>query len=192
MRKAYSILLVFIICTLPVEGYSQRHLKGLKGLEGQAGFMNNLDLFSAQGGGYLTLGYSNYVNSLSYWKLHYDFDKKNYQVLSSPVFSSRQTAGLSYFRSILKDREGNIYLNMHGGAFMGYENVNNNSRVVSGMELKARSKLIYGLSFGLESEVYLYDNLALLFHFRERWLIPSETMKFRWYAGTGVKWIINR
>ncbi len=193
MKTIQNILVMVFFVTISEHAFGQRHIKGLMALEAQFGFMNNLSVFSKDSGGHhVSMGLSKYINSNSYWKLHYDADRRNYLVLDAPAFTSRQTGSISYYRTILKDKEGNFYLNVHVGGLAGYENINNNERVISGVELKARSKFVYGLSAGIESEVFLSDHLALLLQFRERLFIPSDTEKLRWYAGAGLKWMLNR
>lgn len=183
--KKYFFLILFFALSFSLP--AQIHLKGLAGLEVQAGAMG-----PASNGYALLAGYSKYITSASYYKASMDIDYKSYRIESASAFTMRYLANLVYYRTFVKDRVGNFYLNASFGGFVGYENVNGESRLLkSGLQIQPESKTVYGLSGGLEAEYYVKDHLALLLSFKERWFINSDTKHFRPYLTLGIKQILR-
>ena len=190
----FVLLLIGMLGSIAPRAFSQRHLAGLKTLEVQLGTVNNLKPVGRDNGGvFMAVGLSRYCASNAYWKVSYEADSKYYLVRGLEASTRRHTGNLTYYRSVLKDRGGNFFVNVSLGAFGGYESVLTSSALRErGLELAAKSKIVFGLSAGVETEWYFSDRWALVVQFREKWLANSQVRASRWQLATGIKWTINQ
>lgn len=83
-------------------------------------------------------------------------------------------------------------LSLGGSALAGYE-VNNwgDKLLYDGSTLRSGDHFIYGGAVSLELESYLTNRVVLLLNARERCLWGSDTGRFHFQFGAGVKFLIN-
>lgn len=188
-----KLLFVALICAA-LPSFAQRHIPGTSGLEISAGFLDRFKFEKADKVGYFgSIALSKFNQRGNYWKYGYTQTLRYYRPDPNlKLVNVQQYVGdLSYFGELLSNRGSDVYVNIGGGASVGYEQINNGVRTVApGISLTQDNKFLYGALIGLDTEFYLTDRFVLLARASQRWYPSSEVSKFNFNAGIGVKFIL--
>lgn len=102
------------------------------------------------------------------------------------------TLNVGYFSKILKTKNDNAFLNIGGGASIGYENINGNSQDLSdGSLIISESSFVYGVFGGLDGELYLSDSFSFLMETDLIYHLGSDIGNVNAYIGIGFRYFFN-
>jgi hypothetical protein len=188
-----KLFLVALLCAaLPT--FAQRHITGTAGLEIDAGFLDRFKVKKEDKAGFFgSIALSKFTQAGNYWKYGYTHTLRYYKpVPDLNLVNVQQYVGdVSYYGDILSNRGSDVYVNLGGGASVGYERINNGVRTVApGISLTQDNKFLYGAFIGLDTEFYLSDHFVLLARAAQRWYPSSDVSNWNFNAGIGVKFII--
>lgn len=173
MKKIIILFsLLLIICN---EGFSQRHIKGLKGAY-LSGGISKLGYFGKIGGSY-NLGRRLYANA--------DVMIENGEVLNFKFQTYNLTGMLHYIPFNIKDK---IYFSLALGPTINLSQVRKVKLSDTGSE-KDLNQFDYGLVAGIEVETFISDKFIWLLDTQQRWFISNKFGSLAWYTGTGIKYI---
>ena len=172
MKKFLFLLLVL----LPVAGYSQRHLRGVSGVEVNGGVSDR--------GAYGLVGYSRYLGPKLYWKVTAGYEKGSIPAENAPAIKRNYSTILGQVGAYysLLNLNSKAYLNVGGGGAVASESVTDYEWGPS------KGGFAYGPYVGGEAELYLADRLVFLLNGNYQYLLGSDLGATRIYGGVGLKY----
>ena len=186
-------LLVTMLALFGGQAQAQRCLPGMKGVQFSAGMadgfyrgVNRNDAGFAFG-----LAVSTYTKGGNKWVLGAELMQRYYPYRNTRIPLGQYTAEGGYYYNFFSDPGKNVFLNIGVSGLMGYEAVNNGTKLLDdGASLGKYESFIYGGAATLEAEIYLSDKVVLLLHLRERILWGSAAKHFHIQYGLGIKYIL--
>lgn len=186
-------LLVTMLALFGGQAQAQRCLPGMKGVQFSAGMAdgfyrgaNRNDAGFAFG-----LAVSTYTKGGNKWVLGAELMQRYYPYRNTRIPLGQYTAEGGYYYNFFSDPGKNVFLNIGVSGLMGYEAVNNGTKLLDdGASLGKYESFIYGGAATLEVEIYLSDKVVLLLHLRERILWGSAAKHFHTQYGLGIKYIL--
>ena len=174
--KTNIIITLLLIVFAGNAAFSQRHIKGLTGIEAGGGLTGK--------GNYFTLGYSKYLSGRLYLKVNgnYEFGKitstqfKSYYIDIAPAFTLFNIKEVVFFNAV-------------GGIAGAYDKPQTTEGAPN------QSGLTYGGLIGCEAEIFLGgDNVALVIDANQRYYFNSKmnsqatnSGSTRYFIGAGLK-----
>ncbi|NJM79003.1 MAG: hypothetical protein HC854_04065 [Flavobacterium sp.] len=120
---------------------------------------------------------SNYEIGVSHFIFEKLYNNKNGNFTSSNI-------NLGYLYTFLRDRSNTLNFNIGGGAFAGYEKINETDELI----IKSESNYIGGFYASLNFDIYLFENFALNLKGNQYYLIKSTTGNLNPFVAVGVKY----
>jgi hypothetical protein len=190
-------LTVFIVVLLPLNILSQRHYKGINGIEANYG----LNIFE-DNGTFLNVSASKYVNRTTYWKIGLNYFEKHkvYNILSDMDFLSEILPGNTVFPKTCKSYfiDGmyyktvatnltSLYFSVGLGAFIGTESYYKTDTVSLSDE---HYRFLVGPKATAEFELFLSSRIALLGGLSQYWMPTSKVNTWNTVWNVGFKILI--
>lgn len=167
MKKLILIVIAIVFASVVAEAQI-RHVKGIKGGEGQY-------LITKHGSGFM-FGYSQYLSNKLYFKV----------ALGREI----GTAGSTGYTSYILQPDVNytflnwneiVFINATGGLSTFMDRLDSES-------LEQSSFIQLGLHFGSEIEIYLTDNFAIVSVFKQAYDIQDNFGRTRYFLSGGLKY----
>ncbi len=193
MMRLKLILTLALCFALTGAAQAQRYLSGQRGIEITGGFVDGLMLRTEEGSRfYANLSMSTYNKQGNRWVFGAEYLQKGFAYRGLSIPTAQITAEGGYYLNFLSDPSKTLFFSIGASTLMGYETLNwGNPEMFDGARITGRDGFIYGGAVGLEVETYLTDRIVLLVRARERALFGSETGKFRFQLGAGIKFMIK-
>ncbi|MDR2909983.1 MAG: conjugal transfer protein TraO [Bacteroidales bacterium] len=186
---------IFALCILfSLNAVAQRHSENSKGFEFSGGFMDNTKFPPGDNGAFaLNLSYSSYISTKSYYKTGLDMSEKSYTVegdLTAPIMTYLVDG--KYFYSILSNSQKSFFVNIGGGGFLGFENVNKLKREYTSRYYSTglKNRFVYGLNAGIEIEYFFTSRFGIVASLSESKVFNSNLSSWHSYAQVGFKYLI--
>ena len=194
--------------------YAQRHLKGQHAFGLSVGLVDqipSITAWRADNQGYLIRAdFTRYTASEHYWMIGFQADRKFYRPQpgeapaglppisglplatgeSKPLVSDRYTVSFSYSPVSLHNYRRSFYISPLIGVLAGLEIINNDKRQVEQGYLVARSRGALGALAGLEAEVFLTEQLALVGQVSERFYLLTDLSKLHSQGSIGLRYLL--
>ena len=188
-------LLCMVVCfVLTDKAYAQRCLPGMRGIRLTGGMADGFHSSEKRNelGYHFGLSLDTYTRHCNRWMFGAEYLQKYHPYKAIRIPTSQFTAEGGYYLTFLSDANKVFLLSLGGSALAGYE-VNNwgDKLLYDGSTLRSGDHFIYGGAVSLELESYLTNRVVLLLNARERCLWGSDTGRFHFQFGAGVKFLIN-
>jgi|GEM_PF-2535951 len=199
--------------------YAQRHLKGQHAFGLSVGLVDQIPSMKAwrpnaaraDNQGYLIRAdFTRYTASEHYWMIGFQADRKFYRPQPGeapaglppmgglpvatgdrkPLVSDRYTVSFSYSPVSLHNYRRSFYISPLIGVLAGLEIINNDNRQVEQGYLTARSRGVLGALAGLEAEVFLTEQLALVGQVSERFYLLTDLSKLHSQGSIGLRYTL--
>lgn len=113
-------------------------------------------------------------------------DAKYTSAVGSKIPYNDFVLNVSYSKNILVNKKNSLSANLSAGTVFGYESFDNKD-LNDGTKILDNSKLIYGLSVGIDIDCVLNDKFSLFFKANEYYHANSDLGKFVPFAGLGLR-----
>ncbi len=190
--------------------YAQRHLKGQHAFGLSVGLVDQIPSITnaarADNQGYvIRADFTRYTASEHYWMIGFQADRKFYRPPAGlppisglplatgerkPLVSDRYTVSFSYSPVSLHNYRRSFYISPLIGVLAGLEIINNDKRQVEQGYLVARSRGTLGALAGLEAEVFLTEQLALVGQVSERFYLLTDLSKLHSQGSIGLRYTL--
>ena len=138
------------------------------------------------------LSLDTYTRHCNRWVFGAEYLQKYHPYKAIRIPTSQFTAEGGYYYTFLSDANKVFLLSLGGSALAGYETNNWGEKLLyDGSTLRSGDNFVYGGAVSLELESYLSNRVVLLLNARERCLWGSDTGKFHFQFGLGLKFLIN-
>lgn len=187
MKREHIIILILAIITCCQDIHAQRYLSGQKGIQATGGIVDGgKDNF------YVGIAYSIYNKNKTRWvsQLEYLHIQSPYRKKTIPV--DQYLYEIGYYVPVFSDPRRVVFFSLGLSGVAGYESINKNRSVLNdGARITDKSSFVGGAAVNLETEIFINDRFAILFHVKERGLWGGDTRNFHTGIGAGIKYIIN-
>ena len=174
MKKVLFLLCMVVCFVLTDKAYAQRCLPGMRGIRVTGGMLDT------------------YTRHCNRWVFGAEYLQKYHPYKAIRIPTSQFTAEGGYYYTFLSDANKVFLLSLGGSALAGYETNNWGEKLLyDGSTLRSGDNFVYGGAVSLELESYLSNRVVLLLNARERCLWGSDTGKFHFQFGLGLKFLIN-
>lgn len=186
MNKVFIFLFIFQ-CTLS----AQIHTKSQKFVDVEVGVLDGLSIYRKDNAGRrLGVGISKYSSKGIYYGVVATYNEKFYEpnsqiLLVNQLFFLNPMIGKGFGIT----RKKRIFLNIGGGAFLGYEWINKGRYSLNNdLKIKNRSVMLTGCNFETKIEMFLGIKVSLLFKTGLLWLPTSSVQKIHLNNGFGLRY----
>ncbi len=167
----------------------QRLVKGKTGIEAGAGILANRQLGTDNLYAYIGLTVNKTDGAYMFYQAEYQ--RKTYNIERFQIPVERYSGKVGYSFPILKDPGRNFLLNLGLAANAGYTEINRSDYVLpSGAVIQNRSGFIYGGSSLLSFEVFITDQVQILFRGNLDILFGNTVSRLNPNAGLGIRFIL--
>lgn len=194
MKKVLFLLCMVVCFVLTDKAYAQRCLPGMRGIRVTGGMADGFHSPDKRNelGYYFGLSLDSYTKHCNRWVFGAEYLQKYHSYKAIRIPTSQFTAEGGYYLTFLSDANKMFLLSLGGSALAGYETNNWGEKLLyDGSTLQSGDNFIYGGAVSLELETYLSNRVVLLLNARERCLWGSDTGKFHFQFGAGIKFLIN-
>jgi hypothetical protein len=183
--RIICILVIIVFCD---NVSAQRHYEGASGLDASAGSRISGGNFDA----YFNASYSEYLSKSSYYKIGINYLASTFDVSSESVVCMNYFVDGKYFYTLFSNKKS-VFLNLGGGAFLGYEKIPSLERYAErGIIVKDyTSGVMAGISMGVEVEWLFYKNFGFIIGFSEMYSALSPIDKWQSTCSFGIKYLFN-
>ncbi|MCD8282555.1 MAG: conjugal transfer protein TraO [Prevotella sp.] len=186
------ICAVVLLVLFGGQAHAQRCLPGMRGIAVTGDVADGFASRDRQTGYSLGAALERYARGGNKWVFGAKYLYKEYPYENKTIPMAQFTAEGAYFKKIIADAKKIIFLYAGISALGGYETVNWGEKSLSdGSTLHDKDAFIYGGAVTLETEIYIFDGIALTANIRERCLWGGDTGRYHTEYGVGVKIIIN-
>ena len=136
----------------------------------------------------VALNYNIISSDMSNMRVKFVGFQSNYKdsFITVPFITLHLDAG--YYYNIFKNRTRSVIINVGGSGFAGYEIINSGDKTLeSGEIIINENKLIYGVSVGIESEIFFIEKVSFFINLEEYYYINSSVGNFNTIAAGGFK-----
>src|SRR5690606_17379424 len=165
-----TLSLLFIIGSL----FSQelRHSKGNKALD--------FTVHKVKPGLAYSFGYTHFLKDNLLFKAKVNYENGSIDDLSTTIWQCMPTA--AYSLAVLPPV---LYVSAEAGAVIGTEKYSNENF------LKKENNIIYGGVYGIETEIYINNNIAFLINTQQIYAFGTTLSPHRWQIGGGIRLVIQ-
>jgi len=187
-----KIMIIGLCLFVSSLGMAQRHLFGQKGFQLTYGSVDDNSIGKFKDNFHCGFKYSVYTKNGNYWLVGAEYLQKLYTYKEASIPKVQYTAEGGYYLNIFDAFSQTVFLSVGVAVLAGYETSNKGNKLLyNGATLKNRDDFIYGGALSFEVEIFITNQLVLLFNARERILKGSDIGKFHTQLGVGIKFIIN-
>ena len=194
MKKVIFLLSMVMCFVLTDMAHAQRCLPGMRGIRITGGMVDGIPTSDKRNelGYYFGLSLDTYTKNCNRWVFGAEYLQKYQPYKSIRIPTSQFTAEGGYYYTFLSDANKMFLLSLGGSALAGYETNNWREKLLyDGSTLRSGDNFIYGGAVSLELETYLSNRIVLLLNARERCLWGSDSGRFYFQFGAGIKFLIN-
>lgn len=185
--KKWMLLSLALMCMLSAR--AQRLIPSQKGMEVaiSAPIIKGERMFSSGQFG-VSVSLTKYMKRAGYGFLSLDYERQNIPYRTYRIGISDALLHVGYMEPVLSDRRKNVMLYAGISALGGYEQVNEDRRLLpDGATLLDNSKWVYGGALHTSLECFLSDHLLLLLKLRTNLLFGSDLHLLRPAIAAGVR-----
>lgn len=194
MKKVSVILCMFVCFVLMDKAHAQRCLPGMQGLRITGGMVDGFHSAAHRNqlGYHFGLSLDTYTKHCNRWVFGAEYLQKYHPYKDIRIPTSQFTAEGGYYYTFLSDANKTFLLSIGGSALAGYETNNWGKKpLFDGSTLQSDDAFLYGGALSLELESYLSNRVVLLLNARERCLWGTQTGRFHFEFGAGIKFLID-
>lgn len=194
MKKVIFLLSMVMCFVLTDMAHAQRCLPGMRGIRITGGMVDGIHTSDKRNelGYYFGLSLDTYTKHCNRWVFGTEYLQKYHPYKSVRIPTSQFTAEGGYYYTFLSDANKMFLLSLGSSALAGYETNNWREKLLyDGSTLRSGDNFIYGGAVSLELEIYLSNRIVLLLNARERCLWGSDSGRFHFQFGAGIKFLIN-
>lgn len=194
MKKVVLLFSMVLCFVLTDKAQAQRCLPGMQGIRITGGMVDGFHSSGNRNGlGYhFGLSLDTYTKNCNRWVFGAEYLQKYHPYKDIRIPTSQFTAEGGYYYTFLSDANKTFLLSIGGSALAGYETNNWGEKLLfDGSTLQSGDAFLYGGAVSLELETYLSNRVVLLLNARERCLWGTQTGRFHFELGAGLKFILN-
>lgn len=194
MKKVIFIISMVMCFVLTDKALAQRCLPGMQGIRFTGGMVDGFHSSANRNelGYHFGLSLDTYTKNCNRWVFGAEYLQKYHPYKDIRIPTSQFTAEGGYYYTFLSDANKTFLLSVGGSALAGYETNNWGERLLfDGSTLQSEEAFLYGGAVSLELESYLSNRVVLLLNARERCLWGTQTGRFHFEFGAGLKFLIN-
>lgn len=192
-------LYVIIFLSFFMNVYSQRHFKGVSGIEASLG--TRISASKAKENPVFNIAYSRYLSYRKYYKIGFNYETitvnmggvgkaKAYNYTIEPRFGYT----VLDIPNIFKNQD--LFFSFQAGALLGVERSNRlnqfrNPELIPYVEVNKLTKNTFmaGLSISGEFEYFVSQNMGIILNVSEQFMLTSRITKFHTVGTLGVKYL---
>lgn len=180
-------MILLSLVMIPPLSFAQRHFRGGQSIEVNAGSR----LSGSDYNEYFNASFSHYSSKKSYLKIGLNYLAPTFEIGGETEKTTICFLDTKWFLSLLTDNKS-FWLNIGGGAFIGYENVPSlddyiKTGVILDKEYKSTATL--GAIAGIELEYFFYKNAAFLIAVNQMYNPMSNLNNWHTIGSIGLKFI---
>lgn len=194
MKKVIFIISMVMCFVLTDKALAQRCLPGMQGIRFTVGMVDGFHSSANRNelGYHFGLSLDTYTKNCNRWVFGAEYLQKYHPYKDIRIPTSQFTAEGGYYYTFLSDANKTFLLSVGGSALAGYETNNWGEKLLfDGSTLQSEEAFLYGGAVSLELESYLSNRVVLLLNARERCLWGTQTGRFHFEFGAGLKFLIN-
>lgn len=193
--KKVILLFSMVLCFVHQDkAQAQRCLPGMQGIRLTGGMVDGFHSSAHRNelGYHFGLSLDTYMKNCNRWMFGAEYLQKYHPYKDIRIPTSQFTAEGGYYYTFLSDANKTFLLSIGGSALAGYETNNWGEKLLfDGSTLQSGDAFLYGGAVSLELETYLSNRVVLLLNARERCLWGTQTGRFHFEFGAGLKFILN-
>lgn len=194
MKKVIFILSMVMCFVLTDKALAQRCLPGMQGIRFTGGMVDGFHSSANRNelGYHFGLSLDTYTKNCNRSVFGAEYLQKYHPYKDIRIPTSQFTAEGGYYYTFLSDANKTFLLSLGGFALAGYETNNWGEKLLfDGSTLQSKDAFLYGGAISLELESYLTNRMVLLLNARERCLWGTQTGRFHFEFGAGIKFLID-
>lgn len=193
--KKLSIIICMALCfVLTEKALAQRCLPGMQGIRITGGMVDGFHSATDRNelGCHFGLSLDTYTKNCNRWVFGAEYLQKYHPYKNIRIPTSQFTAEGGYYYTFLSDPNKTFLLSLGGSALAGYETNNWGEKLLfDGSTLQSEDAFLYGGAISIELESYVSNRIVLLLNARERCLWGTQTGRFHFEFGAGIKFLID-